>query len=197
MRKKYLLKVENLGCERDYKPIFNKLSFALRPGNIILIDGDNGSGKTSLLLCVANILYYTGYVHINNDISNLGYVGHKNALCENETIEEFITFWKKIYNFDKNHQSILESFNLGNFNNTPVGFLSFGQKKKLSFIRLIMMKAKIWLLDEPISGLDKKTKKIIINLIKEHLAKGGGVIATSHQSFNHFGNNKTKRLNIG
>ena len=59
------------------------------------------------------------------------------------------------------------------------------------------MKTKIWLLDEPISGLDKKTKKIIINLIKEHLAKGGGVIATSHQSFNHFGNNKTKRLNIG
>ena len=60
-----------------------------------------------------------------------------------------------------------------------------------------MMKAKIWLLDEPISGLDKKTKKIIINQIKEHLTKGGGAIATSHQSFNHFDNNKTKRVNIG
>ncbi len=197
MRKKYLLKVENLGCERDYKPIFKKLSFILNPGNIILIDGDNGAGKTSLLLCVANVLSYTGNVYFNNNISTLGYVGHKSALCENETIKEFLNFWKRIYNFEKKYDYILESFNLESYINTPVSFLSFGQRKKLSFIRLAMIKTKIWLLDEPVSGLDKKTNKIILNLIKKHLTKGGGVLATSHQTLNHFDNNKTKRVNIG
>ena len=58
------------------------------------------------------------------------------------------------------------------------------------------MRCKIWLLDEPISGLDYNTKKIIINLIKKHLEKGGGVLATSHQRLNYFGRRKTKRVYI-
>ena len=197
MSEKYLLKVDNLTCERNYVKIFNKLSFKLYPGNIILIGGNNGSGKTSLLLCIANVLSCSGKISINQSMSDLGYVGHKNALCENETLGDFVAFWKKIYNFKGSYHAIIENFDLINYIGTPISFLSFGQKKKLSFIRLLMMKTKIWLLDEPISGLDEITKNIILRLIKEHLTKGGGAIATSHQNLNFFNNNKTKRVNIG
>ena len=59
-----------------------------------------------------------------------------------------------------------------------------------------MMKSKIWLLDEPISGLDERTKQIILKIIKKHLSKGGGVLATSHQNLNYFDINKTTRVKI-
>ena len=196
MNKNYLLKVNKLSCERNYKVIFKELSFTLYPENIVFVDGNNGSGKTSLLLCMANILDYNGKVLVKKGLDNIGYVGHNNALYESETIFDFITFWKNIYNYKKNYHFILEYFNLSSFIETPIKYLSFGQKKKLSFARLLMMKSKIWLLDEPISGLDKKTKKIILQLIQEQLTEGGGVIATSHQSLTFFNQNKTKRVKV-
>ena len=71
MSKEYLLNVKNLSCERNYKVIFKKLSFILYPGNIILVDGENGAGKTSLLLCVADVLAYTGKILVKSGIPNL------------------------------------------------------------------------------------------------------------------------------
>ena len=196
MSKEYLLNVKNLSCERNYKIIFKKVSFILYPGNIILVDGENGAGKTSLLLCVADVLAYTGKILVKSGIPNLGYVGHKNALYETETVFDFFSFWKNIYNYKKSYYSILECFNLIELIETPISFLSYGQKKKLCFARLIMMKSKIWLLDEPISGLDKRTKKIILKVLQEHLSKGGGVLATSHQNLNYFDKNITTRVKI-
>ena len=198
MSKEYLLKVKNLSFFRNNDLIFKQLSFVLCPGELAFIDGENGAGKTSFLLCIANVLTdYTGSISIKNNINNLGYVGHKNALNEIETVREFFSFWRQVYNYKKNYIHILKYFNLIEFMESPINILSFGQKKKLSFARLIMMKSQIWLLDEPISGLDKKTKRIIIDLIKKHIKKGGGVLVTSHQNLNYFDKKKTKRLNIG
>ena len=198
MSKEYLLKVKNLSFFRNNDLIFKQLSFVLCPGELAFIDGENGAGKTSFLLCIANVLTdYTGSISIKNNVNNLGYVGHKNALNEIETVREFFSFWRQVYNYKKHYIHILKYFNLIEFMESPINILSFGQKKKLSFARLIMMNSQIWLLDEPISGLDKKTKRIIIDLIKKHIKKGGGVLVTSHQNLNYFDKKKTKRLNIG
>ena len=62
MIKNNLLVVKNLSCERNYKLIFSKLSFILKPGNLVLINGNNGSGKTSLLLTLAGVLNYDGII---------------------------------------------------------------------------------------------------------------------------------------
>ena len=198
MSKEYLLKVKNLSFFRNNDLIFKQLSFVLCPGELAFIDGENGAGKTSFLLCIANVLTdYTGSISIKNNVNNLGYVGHKNALNEIETVREFFSFWRQVYKYKKHYIHILKYFNLIEFMESPINILSFGQKKKLSFARLIMMNSQIWLLDEPISGLDKKTKRIIIDLIKKHIKKGGGVLVTSHQNLNYFDKKKTKRLNIG
>ena len=61
---------------------------------------------------------------------------------KNDTIGDFVAFWKKIYNFKGNYHYIIEKFDLRNYIETPISFLSFGQKKKLSFVRLLMMKTK-------------------------------------------------------
>ena len=183
MSKEYLLAVKNLSCERNYKLIFNNLSFKLEPGRIILVNGNNGSGKTSLLLCIAGVLPYKGSVKIQKQYDDkIGYVGHKNALNEADTINDYLTHWKKIYDYKDDFNYIINYFNFEKYLETPIRLLSFGQKKKLSFSRLQMIKSKVWLLDEPISGLDKKAKYLILNLIMEHVKYGGGVVATSHQN---------------
>ena len=185
MSKEYLLEVKNLSCERNYKLIFDNVSFKLCSGGVVLINGNNGSGKSSILMCISGILEYKGLIKINKKYNDkIGYVGHKNALCEEDTIYEYLTFWKKIYNYKKDFNYVINFFDLRKYLEIPIKFLSFGQKKKLSFLRLQMIKSQIWLLDEPISGLDKRTRSLIINLITKHIEKGGGVIATSHQIIN-------------
>ncbi len=187
MSKEYLLTVENLSCERNYKLVFSNLSFKLEAGRITLIKGNNGSGKTSLLLCMAGILPYKGNIKIKKKyFDKIGYIGHKNALKETDTVREYLIFWKNIYNYEDNFNYIIDYFNFKRYLDSPIRLLSFGQKKKLSFSRLQMIKSKIWLLDEPISGLDKKTKLLILNLIVKHIDCGGGVIATSHETLRFY-----------
>ena len=78
-----------------------------------------------------------------------------------------------------------------------ISMLSFGQKKKLSFSRLKMTNTQLWLLDEPVSsGLDQKTKLLILKLINQHTENGGGVIITSHQNLNLKKIKNIKRVNI-
>ena len=182
MRKEFLLEVQGLSCERNYKLIFKNISFSLLPGGVIFVNGDNGSGKTSLLLTLSGVLSFSGKIKIKEKYKNKGgYVGHKNALNESETVKDFLYFWKRILAFEEDINHTINYFELKKILNTPIGLLSFGQKKKLCFSRLQMTKSKIWLLDEPISGLDKKTKFLILKLITDHLDSGGGAIITSHQ----------------
>ena len=198
MKKQSLLEVQNLSCERNYRLLFKNLSFKLLPGKMVIVNGNNGSGKSSLLLCISGVLDFKGKIKIEKKYSNkIGYVGHQNALNESDTITEFLTFWKKVYNYNQNINNIIKNFDLENYKEAPIGFLSFGQKKKLSFARLQMVKSKIWLLDEPLSGLDKKTESLILNLIQEHNNYGGGVVATSHQRLAFFNNKKIMRIKIG
>ena len=182
MSKEFLLKIQGLSCERNYKLIFENLSFSLLPGGVIFVNGDNGSGKTSLLQTLLGVLSFSGKIKIKEKNKNKGgYVGHKNALNESETVKDFLYFWKNILVFEGDFKHIINYFELKKIFNTPIGLLSFGQRKKLCFSRLQMTRSKIWFLDEPISGLDKKTKVLILKLITDHLDSGGGAIITSHQ----------------
>ena len=77
---------------------------------------------------------YRAKISINQSISDLGYVGQ--CTFENETIGDFVSFGKKIYNFKGNYHYIIENFDLRNYIETPISFLSFGQKKKAFFCKV-------------------------------------------------------------
>tara|TARA_E500000331_G_C17201084_1_gene689335 strand:- start:461 stop:1060 length:600 start_codon:yes stop_codon:yes gene_type:complete len=191
MKKRYLLKVRQLCCKRNYRLIFENLSFQLNPGEIILIDGKNGSGKTSLLLSIAGVLSCEGDILFKDSFhKKIGYVGHQNALNEADTVEDFLKYWKNIYNHTSGSETLLEVFELKKYLHYSIHSLSFGQKKKLSFLRLLMIQSKIWLLDEPLSGLDKRNEILILNLLEEHTSNGGGIVLTSHQKLNLDKNNE-------
>ncbi len=198
MSSKFLLEVKDLSCHRNFRLVFKGLSFKLQERSIVIINGKNGSGKTSLLLCIAGVLRYQGEIKIKfNYFNGIGYVGHLNALNELDTVINFLKHWKSVYNFKGDLSNIMSYFNLNKNLDIPINFLSYGQKKILSFARLLMVNSKIWLLDEPISGLDNQAELLILNLIKKHCESGGGVISTSHQIINFKKQKLIVRVNIG
>ena len=154
----------------------------------MIIKGSNGTGKTSLIHGLCGLVSFEGKVRWKIDIKKIGYLGHKMGLKDYETVEEFIIFWKKVYNSKVNLNEIVNFFSLEEILFKPIGLLSFGQKKKLSFVRLLLLESKIWLLDEPFSGLDTNNRKLISESIKKHTCKNGIVILSTHD--------QTKFLNI-
>ena len=108
-------------------------------------------------------------------------MGHKNALRLNDTVEQHINFWMQLYNSNIETKHIIKNFNLHNIYDLPSHLLSFGQRKKLSFVRLFLLKTKIWLLDEPLTGLDNKNKIFISDMIVNQTKNGAAVILTTHE----------------
>ena len=183
MKNKLLLKVKGLDCKRNGSSIFKPISFSLFTRSIVVIRGSNGSGKTSLLHSIAGLISYSGNIDFKINNKTIGYVGHKLALKENDTVIEFIKYWKELYGSKKDLNKIIEQFKVRNLLYTPISFLSFGQKKRLAFIRLRMIETKLWLLDEPFSGMDNFNKKLLLNIMNDHLLNKGGIIMATHESF--------------
>ena len=92
-----LLQVSKLKCERNYVNILKNISFNVYAGEVLMVRGKNGSGKTSLLLSIAGVLPSTGIIRFHLNVDKIGYVGHKNAVRLNETVEQYILFWKNLY----------------------------------------------------------------------------------------------------
>jgi len=182
MKKNFSLIVTKLSSERNNINVLKPITFKVLEGQLLIIRGDNGKGKTTLLHCLAGIISYNGKVEWRIKKKNIGYVGHKVGLKEYETVEEFIIFWKEIYDCKLLFKDIVELFSLSKLLYFPIGFLSFGQKKKLSFVRLFILGSKAWLLDEPFSGMDSSNRKQIAGMIEKHISNNGTVILSTHES---------------
>ena len=197
MKKKLLLTVTNLSCKRNYINIFNPLFFKLSEGQLLIIKGKNGKGKTTLLHCLAGILPYEGSIKWQQKFDKIGYVGHKFGLKENETVIDFISFWKEVYNSKICIKETVNFFSISKLLFSPIAFLSYGQKKKLTFVRLFLLNSKVWLLDEPFSGMDEQNRKLIYNMIKSHINKKGIVILSTHEKAKVFNIKNKRELIIG
>ena len=160
--------------------VFRNVSLTVYPKSYLIVKGRNGSGKTSLLLGLAGHLSIEGYIKWNSELTSIGYVGHKTALKENEKVDDYINFWKLFYRSKWNKDDIINLFSLKKIIDFPTSLLSYGQKKLLSFIRLNMLKSKVWLLDEPLSGLDYTNKQLILKMIEIHNKNGGATVMTTH-----------------
>lgn len=183
------LTVENLACVRGARTVVRDVSFSLGSGEGMLLEGPNGAGKTTLLRTLAGFIRPgAGAIRLEggDDERPLGeqchYVGHLNGLKAGYTVEENLRFyWEFLEGADEDAvEDAMDAFNLEALRRIPAGLLSAGQKRRLCLARLPLARRFVWLLDEPSVSLDTASLQILVNTVRDHLTRGGVVIAATH-----------------
>ena len=187
-----ILEIKSISLYRNKKQIFDNFNLILKKNETLLLVGENGVGKTSLMdLIVGLIEPEKGTIKINgvsvNDISNkryhFTYLPHKDSLKENLTVQENLKIWldlrEKIINNQK-FQEKLGFFEILKLKDQLVRNLSYGQRKKVSLTKLLFADTRLWILDEPFNGLDNKNSKILVKLLNSHIKEDGCTLLSSH-----------------
>ena len=188
-----MILANNITCRRGNNLIFENLNFKVEDGVATIISGKNGSGKTSLVRILGNLLkpkkgeliWKGKSIHKNIDEyhKQITYIADTNCSKDKLSVYENMKFWKNLYNSSISNEIInklLDNINLQSFINEPVYRLSTGQKRKLELTRLVIEERHMWTLDEPFLGLDQETVNIIGQTISDHLLQNGAVILSSH-----------------
>lgn len=189
-----MLEVSNLACSRGDHRLFSGLSFALHPGQIMQVQGENGSGKTSLLRTLCGFMMPDeGDIAWNgSSVSELReeyyadmlYLGHLNAIKDELSGLENLRISAGLSGVEldeKEAVAALRRMGLKGRELLPTKVLSQGQRRRVALARLLVSDAKLWVLDEPLAALDVAAVALIEELIAEHLARQGMVIFTTHQ----------------
>ena len=188
-----MLTLNNIELIKNNKKIFSNLGFSLSTSSALIIQGKNGSGKTSLLKIIAGItklgngqiLWGGNNIDDFRDDFNgdLQFIGHKNFLNQQLTIKQNLEFFAKLHDSQLALPSALNFFNLEEINNKKIKDLSAGWQKRVMLAKLLACPATIWLLDEPTANLDKEGKEKLLGLIKTRIKENGLVILTCHDDF--------------
>ncbi|MBD1147392.1 heme ABC exporter ATP-binding protein CcmA [Pelagibacterales bacterium SAG-MED31] len=188
-----MLLVNNLSFYRNDILIFEDLNLSIGNGQITQIRGKNGSGKTTFLKVILNILdskigeiFWEGKnikKNIFNFYNETTFIMDQNTSSRKLTVFDNINFWRglsssKLNDYDIN--LLLETFNLKKYKDTKVMYLSTGEVKKLELLRLILEKKKLWILDEPYNHLDDLSIEILNQTFIDHINKDGIILFASH-----------------
>jgi heme exporter protein A len=189
-----MLEVSNLACTRGDHRLFSGLNFTLNSGQIMQVQGANGSGKTSLLrtLCgfitpdEGDIAWRGESIReLDEDYyAELLYLGHLNAIKDELSALENLRISAGLsgVELDENDaMTALRRMGLRGREMLPSKVLSQGQRRRVALARLLVSDAKLWVLDEPLTALDVGAVALVQELIAEHLAQQGMVIFTTHQ----------------
>ena len=188
-----MLLVNNLKFERSEKVIFENIHIAASSGKIVFVKGNNGTGKTTLLKTLVNILepsegdiFWMGK-KIKNNIFNFysetTLIMDRPTSSLEMTVIENINFWKQITLSQIKYEEIfnlLEMLRIDQYLKKQTMYLSLGEIKKLELTRLILEQKKLWILDEPYIGLDKNSIDIINETFIDHVSNNGIIIFSSN-----------------
>ena len=188
-----MLLVNNLKFERSEKVIFENIHIAASSGKIVFVKGNNGTGKTTLLKTLVNILepsegdvFWMGK-KIKNNIFNFysetTLIMDKPTSSLEMTVIENINFWKQITLSQIKYEEIfnlLEMLRIDQYLKKQTMYLSLGEIKKLELTRLILEQKKLWILDEPYIGLDKNSMEIMNETFIDHVSNNGIIIFSSN-----------------
>ena len=190
-----MLETTRLDCVRGERHLFRALSFRLMPGELLSLQGRNGSGKTSLLRMLCGLLPPAGgeIRWRNEPIGKLGedyrrelcFLGHQNAIKEELTPLENLMASARLADEALDEGAALdaiETLGLAGREDLACRYLSQGQKRRVALARLVNERRALWLLDEPFVALDTAAVDLVAGLIGAHLQRGGLAVLTTHQA---------------
>ena len=167
-----LLRFDEVALRRGGRLLFEGLSFELAPGEALRVGGPNGSGKSSLLRLAAGLLRAErGQV----ERGALALADDKPGLDGERSLDQALRFWT-----GRASTAALSAVGLDALAGMPVRYLSSGQIKRAGLARVIASDAPLWLLDEPVNGLDDEGVGRLAEAVAAHRSASGAVVATSH-----------------
>lgn len=189
-----LLEVADMACEREGRMLFSGLSFQLRAGDLVQVAGPNGCGKTSLLRTVCGLVpLQQGVIRWRGvDIrrrrhdfaSEVMYLGHatgiKAALSPRENLQWYFALRHPVA--DRELERALAAVGLFGYEDTPCFQLSAGQQRRSALARLLLGEARVWILDEAFTAIDRTGVAELELRLRDFAAAGGAVLFTTHHA---------------
>ncbi len=182
-----LLECKNLCKNFDNKQILKDINLKIPEGKIIGLLGKNGTGKSTLIKLINNLLTPTsGQVLINGELPGveskkiISYLPERTYLDKQMTVKQVLTYFEEFYqDFDKTKaEKLLEDLKLDS--NMKIAKMSKGMQEKLQLILVMSRNAKLYILDEPLGGVDPATRDYILDTILSNFAQGASVIISTH-----------------
>ena len=204
-----MLSVSDLECQRGDRRLFSGVGFRLGDGELMYLQGRNGTGKTSLLRVLCGLLPPAGgeICWRGQPIKRLGedyrrelcFLGHHNAIKEELTPLENLSISAALAATPLDTEQALDALaqlGLAGREDLPCRYLSQGQKRRVALSRLVFDRRPLWLLDEPFVALDTAAVELVAGLIGAHLQRGGLAVLTTHQPVEIVGG-VTRQLVLG
>jgi heme exporter protein A len=172
-----MLHVLNLSVARGGMTLLSGVDFALNAGQILVLRGANGLGKTSLLRCIAGLQNpVEGQITAPETVA---YSGHADGLKGQMTVLENLAFWSSIYH-GPSPEVALDAYDLHALADRPAANLSAGQKRRLGLARMQVSGCALWVMDEPTVSLDADNVALFCAALDRHVQSGGAAVITSH-----------------
>jgi len=183
------LGVSGLALSRGDTVLARDLAFELSPGEAVMLTGRNGTGKTSLLRALAGFIEPDAGEITFNDAppsmaaaDTIAWLGHADGLKPGETPRSALRFWADLYGQPRTAiMPALRALEIDHLIDRPAARLSRGQQRRCGLARIVLANRPVWLLDEPAGPLDAEGRACLAALVATHRARGGLVIAATHQ----------------
>lgn len=178
------LELENLVIMRDGAALTPAITLKLGKSEMLLVRGNNGSGKSTFLKTLAGLLpVEAGHIKVGGvwpaQRAPL-YLGHKRGLITSMSVYDNVAFWAKASGFPELTAAAMHYFELSDVANSPLESLSAGWQQRVALTRLITIQSPLWLLDEPVANLDAAGTGLLQTLMQARLEQGGIIVLTSH-----------------
>ena len=178
---------------KDFKAVDN-VSFYAEKGQVIGFAGDNGAGKTTVIKCITGILQPTdGSISIcGNTMGNgveakkcIGYTADNPDFMLRLTCREYLEFLADVYELDvqardKNIETLTKRFEIEDVLPNRLDSCSHGTRQKIMVAGALIHNPPVWILDEPMTGLDPQSAYKLKQMIREHASKGNCVLFSTH-----------------